>query len=82
MTFALFRMYATIVSACVGSVCGWTLLIWTSSKGISYGWALWFPAIALLIGAYGYAGYRWARQLRGPAPKGLSWITPEEFEGV
>jgi len=83
MTFALFRIYATLVSAGIGSVYGWALALWLGSRGMNV-----TPAVAsilvmaLLIAAFGYLGFRLARQLRGKAPERFTWITPEEFDGT
>jgi hypothetical protein len=82
MTFALFRIYAAIVTAGIGSVWGWALGIWIGSQGGNLNWALWLAAMGLLVGGFGYGGFRWAKQLRGHAPHRLAWVTPEEFEGL
>lgn len=81
MTFALFRIYAAVVSAGVGSVWGWALGIWIATLGIRFGWLIWLAAMGMLIAAFGYEGYRLARKLRGEAPERFAWVSREEFEG-
>jgi hypothetical protein len=83
MTFALFRLYATAVSAGVGSVFGWSLGWWMMAKGVPrYGLPLWGLGMTSLILAFGIGAYRGARALRGEPPSSFTWITPEEFIGA
>ena len=82
MTFALFRLYATVVCAGTGSVYGWALAIAAGSRGMDVALPVSIAALAILTVAFGYLGFRTARQLRGKAPHRFTWITPEEFEGV
>ena len=83
-TFALFRLYATAVSAGIGSVFGWCLGWWLMSKEFAWyhGWPLWVLGMLVLILGFGVAAYKGARGLRGDAPKRLSWISADEFEGA
>ena len=83
-TFALFRLYATAVSAGIGSIFGWCLGWWLMSKEFAWyhGWPLWVLGMLVLILGLGSAAYRGPRGLRGNAPKKLSWISAEEFEGA
>ncbi len=81
-TFALFRLYATLVTAGIGSVFGWL------SLGLAMAWspfphAVWLAGFMLpiLMVVFGAGAYQHARALRGNAPTGLTWITPEEFAG-
>jgi len=78
MTFFLFRIYACIVLAGIGSVWGWAFNFWLLGKGL---FPLGFVVLPLLCLTFGYVGFRYARQLRCSAPQNLTWITPEEFEG-
>ena len=82
ITFALFRLYATAVSAGIGSVFGWCLSWWMMEKEIPhYGLPLWGLGMAALIMGFGTAAYKGARALRGKAPTSFTWISPEEFAG-
>lgn len=81
-TFALFRLYVTAVSAGIGSVFGWSLGWWMMAKGVSHlGVWWWALAMLFLITGFGLATYKNARGLRGRAPAGFTWISPEEFAG-
>jgi hypothetical protein len=84
LTFALFRLYATAVSAGIGSVFGWCLGWWLVYKEFAWyhGWPLWVLGMLVLIVVFGAAAYRGARGLRGDAPKKLTWISAKEFEGL
>ena len=83
MTFALFRIYASVISAGVGSVWGWSLGLWLASEeGVPHRIPLWCLGVVLLCAGFGYAGYRWARQLRGSAPTEFGLVTREEFDGA
>lgn len=80
-TFALFRLYATAVVAGIGSVFGWSLSWWMLSLEVPHVWAWSLLSIALLVVWFGAAAYRGARGLRGEAPRSLTWVLPEEFDG-
>lgn len=81
-TFALFRIYATAISAGIGSVFGWALGWWIAAKEHTYHGLWWWPLVTLVLTAgFGTAAYKTARALRGRAPTRFTWITPEEFEG-
>jgi len=83
LTFALFRLYATAVSAGMGSVFGWALGWWMMVKAVpSYRLSLWGLGMTALIIVFGMAAYKGARALRGEAPTNFTWITPEEFTGL
>jgi len=81
-TFVLFRPYATFVSAGIGSVFGW-LSIWLAMVWSPFPHALWLAGFMLpiLMIVFGAAAYLHARALRGNAPTGFTWISPEEFAG-
>jgi hypothetical protein len=82
-TLALFRLYASTVSAGIGSVLGWSLAWWVAMKGITHlGLWWWVLAMLILTVAFGVAAYKGARGLRGKAPTRFTWISPEEFEGT
>jgi hypothetical protein len=76
LTFSLFRIYACVICAGIGSVWGWAFNFWLLAKG---SFPLGLLTLPLLCLAFGYCGFRWARQLRGRSPKDFTWITPEEF---
>jgi hypothetical protein len=81
-TFALFRIYATAVSAGIGGVLGCALGWWLAAKENSYLGLWWWPLGIIVISAgFGTAAYKAARALRGKAPTRFTWITPEEFAG-
>lgn len=81
-TFALFRLYATLVTAGIGCVIGLFIITVLMVRGvlIHVGWVEWL-SIPILIFAFGATAYWGARALRGNAPTRLTWITPEEFAG-
>ena len=81
-TFALFRLYAMLVTAGIGSVFGW-LSLWLAMAWNPFPHAAWLAAFIfpILMVVFGAAAYRHARVLRGKPPTGLTWITPEEFAG-
>jgi hypothetical protein len=82
ITFALFRLYATVVIAGIGGVFGMTLAIWlVTLDGVPYRWPASLAAMVVLPLCFGFAGFRWARFLRGKRPKKMQWVTQEEFEG-
>ncbi len=81
-TFALFRLYATFVSAGIGSVFGWSLGWWMMAKRVGHPGVWWWAlAMLLLIVGFGAGAYKSARSLRGKAPVGFTWISAEEFAG-
>jgi hypothetical protein len=81
-TFALFRVYATVVSAGIGSVFGWCLGWWLLWKEVTrYVLPWWLSGMLILIVGFGTAAYKGARGLRGEAPTSFTWISPEEFAG-
>jgi hypothetical protein len=80
MTFQLFRVYAAVVSAGLGSVFGWVTGFAIAVNQLRFGWALWVVAMGVLVGGFGYLGFRRARWLRGEPPKRFAWVTREEFE--
>jgi hypothetical protein len=83
MTLAFFRLYCALVSAGVGSVWGWCLLLWLGMQTATKHTALvWIPGMIVLCAGFGWFGFRFAKQLRGAAPQRLTWITKAEFEGV
>jgi hypothetical protein len=83
MTMALFRIYAGLVSAAIGSVWGWCLCFWLINREqIPHTFLIWISAMTALCVGFGYAGFRWASRLRGDPPKSFPIITKEEFEGT
>jgi hypothetical protein len=81
-TFALFRIYATAISAAIGSVFGCALGWWMAAKESTYlGLWSWPLGIIVFSAGFGTAAYKAARALRGKAPTRFTWITPEEFAG-
>lgn len=82
LTFALFRLYATLVCGGIGSVfslwVGWRLI----GLQIRFAPFLMLAAMLLLVVAFGAGAYRGARSLRGTAPANFTWITEEEFNGI
>jgi hypothetical protein len=81
-TFALFRLYSTVVVAGIGSVFGWCFGWWILSTDVRFGAFLWLAGMTIFIGGFGVAAYRGARGLRGDAPRTLAWVSESEFEGV
>lgn len=83
LTFALFRLYAAVVSAGIGSVFGWCLGWWMMAEEFTrMGTWLWVAAMLLLMAGFGAAAYKGARSLRGKAPTRFTWISADEFEGL
>jgi hypothetical protein len=81
-TFALFRLYAAVISAGIGSVFGWLLSWCIAAKAVTHlGIAFSVFAMLILIVGFGMAAYKCARWLRGKAPSRFTWISPEEFAG-
>ena len=82
-TFILFRLYATIISAGIGSVFGWCLGWWMMAKSISghISLPLWLACMFALIAGFGLGAYRGARALRGKPPKRFAFVTVAEYEG-
>ncbi len=82
LTFALFRLYATAVSAGIGSVFGWCFGLWMLPREMRYGWAVWGTVMLALIVGFGLAAYREPRALRGEPPTTFPWVSREEFDGI
>lgn len=83
ITFPLFRIYAGLVSAGVGSIWGWGLCMWlVLDLRLHFGVLLAALGMIALCAAFGCAGWHWARDLRGNAPTSFTLVTLEEFEGV
>ena len=81
-TFALFRLYATVVCAGIGSVLGWALGWWMMGKEVVHFSRLWWcVGMLVLVVGFATAAYKNARQLRGKAPTSFTWISPDEFAG-
>lgn len=83
LTFALFRLYAAVVSAGIGSVFGWCLGLWMVAKSVSghVSLLLWGICMLALIVGFGAAAHIGARGLRGGPPERFTWISPDEFAG-
>jgi hypothetical protein len=81
-TFALFRIYATVVTAGIGSVFGWCFAWWMLGEQVRYGWAVSLCVMLLLVIVFAVRAYEGARALRGSAPTQFAWVTPQEFEGT
>ncbi len=80
MTLALFRIYAGLVSAGIGSVFGWTFGFWLATvPEFPFKFVFWILAMLALCGIFGWAALRNARWLRGDAPQSFAWVSPEEF---
>jgi hypothetical protein len=81
-TFMLFRLYATFVTAGIGSVIGFAFLLLSLASApepnIKFAAAF---SIPILTAAFGTVAYKHAHALRGNAPTRLTWITPDEFAG-
>jgi hypothetical protein len=82
VTFALFRLYATVVSAGIGSVFGWALGWWMLLKEIPHTFPWWALGMFTLIAGFGFAAYSNAHQLRGEPPKDFTWILPKSSPGL
>jgi hypothetical protein len=83
MTFALFRIYTGLVSASIGSVWGWCLgLILVNDPDIPIRLPVWGLGMMTLCTLFGYAGFRWAKLLRGDAPTLWALVSREEFDGT
>jgi hypothetical protein len=81
-TFALFRLYAAVVSAGIGSVFGWCLGWWLLLNEVQrHALPWWICGMLILMVAFGAAAYRGAHKLRGEAPTSFTWISAEEFAG-
>jgi hypothetical protein len=74
LPFALFRLYAAVVSAGIGSVFGWCLGWWMMAKSVSghVSLLLWGICMLALIAGFGVAAYKGARGLRGRAPESFA----------
>lgn len=82
LTFALFRLYAAVVSAGLGSVVGIWLAWWLIGRQIEFAPVLALACIVALTIGFGMAAFRGARSLRGNPPTAFTWITEEEFNGI
>jgi hypothetical protein len=83
MTFALFRIYAGLISAGVGSVWGWCLWIWlVLDTQIPYRVLLWGIGMVGFCVAFGYAGLHWAKNLRSDTTTRFGLVSQQEFEGT
>ncbi len=83
MTFALFRLYAAVVTTGIGSIFGWCLG-WFMMSGHLEGYLrfiVWISCMLALIALFGTAAYKTARHLRGAPPKQFTWITEAEYAG-
>ena len=82
VTFFLFRFYATVVVAGIGSVFGLGITLFAMIES-PFPFAAWIAAISIpvLVALFGAKAYQNARALRGSAPTQFTWITPEEFAG-
>ena len=75
-TFVLFRLYAAVVSAGIGSVFGWCLGWWLQTSGVpQHAFPWWISGMLILIMGFGTAAYKGARGLRGKAPTNFTWIS-------
>jgi len=82
LTFALFRLYATVISGGIGSVFGWCFSFWVLGLQMRYSWVLAAIGMLAFIGGFGVIAYRAAGSLRGDPPATATWISQEEFEGA
>jgi hypothetical protein len=82
LTFALFRLYATVVCGGIGGAFGVWLGWWLIGEPIRFAPFFAIAEILLLMVSFGAAAYRGARSLRGSAPTAFSWITEQEFNGI
>jgi hypothetical protein len=82
-TFALFRIYAAMVTAGIGGVLGLAFAFWRQSAGTPpfdvFGW---IAGMLILAGGFGYMAYKHARRLRGEAPTRFTWISAEEYMDI
>ncbi len=82
MTFALFRIYATFVVAGIGSVFGLASSFWLGVYFFPHLiWLLLPFTLIVFTSAFGFAGFRGARSLRGERPTQFQWVTQAEFDG-
>jgi hypothetical protein len=79
LTFPLFRLYAAMVCAGIGSVFGWCLGWLLVAKEINHSLSLWILGMLLLTVGFGTAAYRASRSLRGKPATNFTWISAEEF---
>jgi hypothetical protein len=82
LTFFLFRLYATVLAAGIGSVFGWSLGWWIISHPmIRHGGWWWALGMTALIAVFATTSFKGARALRGKQPTAWTWISQEEFDG-
>jgi len=81
LTFVLFRLYATVISAGIGSVFGWCFSWGILAEDVRYGWVLGIAGMVVLMIGFGMVAYKKSRALRGNAPTTMTWLSAEEFEG-
>ncbi|HEX9200221.1 MAG TPA: hypothetical protein VF865_11725 [Acidobacteriaceae bacterium] len=82
LTFPMFRIYAALVCAGIGSVFGCCLGWLMAWAGIQHSFAWWIMGMLILVLGFGTAAYKGARSLRGTPPTNFSWISAEEFNGT
>jgi hypothetical protein len=82
MTYALFRLYATVVVAGIGSVWADLATVCWVSYDLPHPIVFWIAATFVLTVLAGALAYRHAGALRGRAPERYTWITAEEFNGA
>ena len=78
-TYALFRLYATVVVSGIRSVFGWCISWWMLDRGVAYVWVWSILGMVSLVAAFGLTAYKGAYALRGQAPTKFTWITEVEF---
>jgi membrane protein DedA with SNARE-associated domain len=66
LPFAIFRLYAAVVSAGIGSVFGWAIGWWMMSRSLDGRVSLlvWGVCMVALVAGFGVAAYKGARGLR------------------
>jgi hypothetical protein len=82
LTFLLFRLYATVVCAGIGSVFGWCIAWTLLENEVNHTLPLSILGMLVLTVSFGTAAYKAARSLRGKPAKTFTWITAEEFHGT
>jgi hypothetical protein len=82
LTFLLFRLYATVVCAGIGSVFGWCFAWTLLANEIDHTLPWSILGMVILTVGFGTAAYKAARSLRGKPPESFTWISAEEFHGT